>query len=847
MRPDDYQRFKPEYWLQNHNPNPVAFTDLAVLQSELELRRRRELHRRNSQKATLSAVSASTAMEISSHSLESLKQNLTNVDTIAAAMTIGVTSGKSHISNDNSQENNFNSLPWEEIIPRRIGGIPVIPHEHNLQPLTSTKASEKSRSKSKEAHKDKHSSLFSSSSAWFNPSHVRQEAGPDVQGMSANVLKHQGHWLLKERDMPILSMPPNIAMLRDPRVGLVPEKPTKANGSTNTIGSDSSGLLETQISRTEPKRSSFGMALKDKFNKNPNMYFPAASASRPESRTENNLSQTESSKDICQGDHGSTKSSSKNKTSSNATSLMANSLTMINQHHNPNELSDTDTLILNMSEGSYEKDSRSSMELDTGDHDSFGSAKGSRSSGNSSLSPHNSMEGSPRMVNTTLSSTVGGTASQFPVQSSSSPGISLMGKKTIRNYTPKESSALLREFEDRRNNSVDWQAKMQRNSMQESSESKTNEQSLERKSSMEKMIDDFHKSLPPPPATSNRAGIAVATAKSKKDSTMTSTSAMTCSSKRQSKNGTMNSQISNWSAASSAASFDYQPGHNNKGGSPCPPKLHSRNLPSVDENDQDNDNDNDNDDSYEDDKFNLPDSEIHVQPDDAPSVCSNLPNNFVHRIEIKSTGIPKQSPTHVVKDNRSSSPQRHQSFIQAHEEICTEEMMPPPPPPPPPIIPIESPTSAAASADIDDEKDDFCNLRKLISEGRIAGLNAPPPTFIPPSPPPAALKESKRGLIDVSASASRRPSSAKTNVPNITKTSKTSQSAERQPSRKNREAPKPPIQMTSNVSTPNSEIKFVSSRLKRESIDDLAQSNDKKRNDVKRSSSNHGTRPSGSK
>merc|ERR1719220_2798819 len=107
--------------------------------------------------------------------------------------------------------------------------------------------------------------------------------------------------------------------------------------------------------------------------------------------------------------------------------------------------------------------------------------------------------------------------------------------------------------------------------------------------------------------------------------------------------------------------------------------------------------------------------------------------------------------------------------------------MPPPPPPPPPIIPIESPTSAATSADIDDEKDDFCNLRKLISEGRIAGLNAPPPTFIPPSPPPAALKESKRGLVDRSASASRRPSSAKTHVPNITKTSKTSQSAERQP------------------------------------------------------------------
>ena len=76
LRPDDYQRFKPEYWLQNQNPpNPVAFTDLSVIQSELELRRRREIHRQNS-----------------------------------------------HRMHADGQENNFNSLPWEEIIPRRISG-----------------------------------------------------------------------------------------------------------------------------------------------------------------------------------------------------------------------------------------------------------------------------------------------------------------------------------------------------------------------------------------------------------------------------------------------------------------------------------------------------------------------------------------------------------------------------------------------------------------------------------------------------------------------------------------------------------------------------------------------------
>ena len=51
MRPEDYRRFKPELWLQDHhNPNPVPFNDIAVLQSELELRRRREIYRQSSQR-----------------------------------------------------------------------------------------------------------------------------------------------------------------------------------------------------------------------------------------------------------------------------------------------------------------------------------------------------------------------------------------------------------------------------------------------------------------------------------------------------------------------------------------------------------------------------------------------------------------------------------------------------------------------------------------------------------------------------------------------------------------------------------------------------------------------------
>ena len=221
MRPDDYQRFKPEYWLPNHNgptPNPVAFTDLAVLQNELELKRRRELHRQNSQKHR------------------------------------PIPEQQHHSPNERQVENNFNSLPWEEIIPRRIGGVPVLPNEQ--QEL-------RNRSKSQDPRKPR-GNLFShlSGSGWFNPGHVWREAEPDVRGLGAGNVKQQGHWLLKERDTPMVSMPPNIDTLRDSGIGLA-EEPAQTQVVNNA-----------NLQRNEPKRSSFGMALKDKFNKNPNMYFP---------------------------------------------------------------------------------------------------------------------------------------------------------------------------------------------------------------------------------------------------------------------------------------------------------------------------------------------------------------------------------------------------------------------------------------------------------------------------------------------------------------------------------------------------------------------------------------------
>ena len=716
MRPDDYQRFKPEYWLQNHNgtPNPVAFTDLAVLQNERELKRRRELHRQNSQK-------------------HASRQHQQQESPVAASDR----HQNQHI------ENNFNSLPWEEIIPRRIGGVPVLPAAEQAREQEL-----RNRSKSQDPRKPR-GNLFShlSGSGWFNPGHVWREAEPDVRGLGAGNVKQQGHWLLKERDTPMVSMPPNIDTLRDSGIGLASE--------------EQSHQQHHVLQRNEPKRSSFGMALKDKFNKNPNMYFPGPGS--------NDGSQKSRSK---------TNSPTKTHTSIEE-DISDTGKMRVNSHYLKIPQSQTilflDTLIHNMSEGSYEKDGGSSE-----DHESFGSAKGSRSSGNSSLSPHNSMEGSPRMLQSQ--------SMQFqPASSGPSSGVNLMGpgKKTIRNYTPKESSNMLREFEDRRNtNSVDY-----RGERKNQSRSKPR---LERKSSVERMIDDFHRNLPPPGVENRQQNNqpearlnTVGSAQTNVTNT-TENSASVGGGKKASKNGTMNSQISNWSAASSAASFDYQPA--GLGGLK---KYKSTDLPSLDEDDDE------------------PDFE-RVPPEgmaasvkgQSPTNFNHSPTNFVQRIEVK---------------NRSPSPAKQKS------RKTREELLPPPPPPPPPM-PVE------------EDEDEFSNLRKLISEGRIAGLNEKPPSFIPPSPPSSPKKEER-------SASSRRPSSAKPPAPSTPKTPKSSHSVERGPSKKN-PAPKPPTN-SSNVSTPSSEVKFVSSRAREPSLEDLTQMSNKKRNEVKRSSSNHGTRPSG--
>merc|ERR1712020_112202 len=102
------------------------------------------------------------------------------------------------------------------------------------------------------------------------------------------------------------------------------------------------------LNRDDKSRSSFGMILKDKFQKNPNMYFPGTAGTRTKSKPSEFVDM---------------------KSGSNA--------------KQPDSLSDTDTLIHNMSEGSFDKD----CSLSGGGH-SIGSNKSSRSSGKSSSHSH---------------------------------------------------------------------------------------------------------------------------------------------------------------------------------------------------------------------------------------------------------------------------------------------------------------------------------------------------------------------------------------------------------------------------------------------------------------------------
>jgi hypothetical protein len=213
-------------------------------------------------------------------------------------------------------------------------------------------------------------------------------------------------------------------------------------------------------------------------------------------------------------------------------------------------------------------------------------------------------------------------------------------------------------------------------------------------------------------------------------------------------------------------------------------------------------------------KFQTPKGE-RVPPEGA---SADSPKPFVQRIEV-GPGPEKRTEKNVTTTSFSSNPRTKSKSAAAIDEV--KDLM----------YPAQNPNG---------EPDEFSNLRKLISEGRISGLSDKPPSFIPPTPPTA-----KR--IAVGSRKEKEGSPHSSTTTGLEK--KPSRTSADRP-RKAREAPKPPTNQNSpSLSKPvNPDVKLLTSRH-RESLEDLTQMETRRRRnsnaEVKRSSSNHGVRPSG--
>lgn len=530
-------------------------------------------------------------------------------------------------------------------------------------------------------------------SGWFNPQYVWQEVGADIS--PNRHLQHDQHWYMRERQ-DLQSLPP-IGTMKDS--GLGEEFGSQAN-----------------LSRNDKNRSSFGMILKDKFQKNPNMYFP----------------NTESP------DYNKPKKGAKDE-----------------------DLSDTDTLIHNMSEGSFDKESSVSGGRSIGSNLSNNS---NRSSGKSSLS-HDSMNGTPQMKRKTDSITTPKTPKNTSVRSSN-PSV-MLNKKTIRNYTPESSSNMLKQFEDKQRKSSETKNKKEKNKKR----SEQQEIQPENQSSVEKMIEDFHRNLPPP-AKEGETSIPFSDRDSMISGSHLEHPLNTLQGRQAAQTDTVSSQVSHWSVASSAASFDYHTVNS----------IDNRGRRVTNKN-KDNSS-----------RRKMSSSPSHLQPlmegdygskeDMSPKgvrippegASSDSQHPFVQRMEVKAVETKSN-------DRKQKPPRKQTPKNPALEEI--QDLLDPP-----------------------DKDDEFSTLRQLISEGRISGLNEKPPTFKPPTPPgskhpPAATKKSK--------APSPNPITSKTKQTEINSPSKRSPSATKSGDRprKAREAPAPP-DLNPPQATP--EISFISGR-----------------------------------
>ncbi len=701
---------------------PVAFNDLAVLHNELEVRRRRELIRQESQR------------------------------TEATGSSGGDVGGRGGAAGGAAQ--NFQSLPWEEII------LPAAYARDQKQHQQST------------------------GSRWLSQA-KNVFGGRDVSGKRQQQADLNGHWFLKERSpehhhhhSPMHSMPPVSGSLKDSGIGaddhvLHLRHQQEATVNRMTGGSRSKSI--SNLSRTGTGRSSFGIILKDKFQKNPNVYFPKGAAGAGATETSRGGSSKSEDEIECDMDH----------------------------------LSDSDVEEDAEVVGRNRDEAGSSL---YGGEEEKECSMSSSSGKGSSMSPHNSMEGSPRMMFHGGSEPATNNASEVS-----------MGKKTIRNYMPKESGNMLRELENQRRNRrmKEEEDNLRGKVGKAKSQLRSKEPARSGKTSVERMIEDFHKNLPESKEEDEMTELTVGG----RSSTVPSTT----HSKRKEQvggstaNGTMTSQISSWSTAdgSSVASFDYLQGPVGGNGGGIGGSGRSRNkagkleasLPVVSE-------------SVDYTARLSPEGE-RVGPEGASSESPLPQKNFVQRIEVKAE----------LHGGSGGKEKKGKKKIISHGEDVGD------------LVQGEG-----------DEDDDFSNLRKLISEGRITGLNEKPPSFVPPTPPSTTKPV---GGSSSGGSGENRGRRAKNPAPKPTR-SQSQPGINKQPSRKTKEAPKPPQkklaeesegeeQADSDVEDAENDAP-VTSRLRGvESVEDLTKMDERRGRNreggggsagVKRSPSHHETKTS---
>ena len=299
---------------------------------------------------------------------------------------------------------------------------------------------------------------------------------------------------------------------------------------------------------------------------------------------------------------------------------------------------------------------------------------------------------------------------------------------------------------------------------------------IQRKSSMDKLIDDFHRSLPPLQSKDSEPSSPFSDADSMfsgshLDNQLNSLPEQQ-STQKSSKSGTVNSQTSSWSAASSVASFDYHmvsnsqkktektPAKNKDSAAKRRMSQSTSNLTSLDEVDRISHRE----------KVSAREERISPREERIPpeGAAADSPKQFVQRIEIKGE-VPRKTNTGEMKPK----PPRKTGKDAAREEV--KDLL-----------------------EAEDDDDELVMLKKLISEGRISGLNEKPPTFKPPTPP------SKPAVAATKKTKAPAPKPVAPKTPEVSKTP----SGDRP--RKSREAPPPPGKLKPPPET--AEIKFISGR-----------------------------------